>query len=130
MSTDGRGARQLIDGSGAGYPDSNVPEYSLDGSRIVYWSGYETEYGEVWVMAPEGRDLRRLTDTPDPASSDNPTWSPDGRSVVFISNRSQGSQPTAPGSDSNAWLVPASGGEARLLLHGARYCAWAPHGAS
>jgi TolB protein len=128
MRADGSGTRQLIDGSGPGYPDSNVPEYSLDGSRIVYWSGYETEYGEVWVMAADGSGQRRLTDTRAPANSDNPTWSPDGRFVVFISNRSQGNQPTVPGSDSNAWVVAASGGEPRLLLHGARYCAWAALG--
>lgn len=124
VHTDGTGARQLIDGSGAGYPDSNVPEYSRDGSRIVYWSGYEAEYGEVWVMAADGSGRRRITDTPDPANADNPSWSPDGRLVVFISNRSQG--PAAPGSDMSAWVVSVSGGEPRLLLHGARYCAWSP----
>ena len=127
MASDGSGTRQLIDGSGRGYPDSNVPEYSLDGTRITYWSGYESEYGEVWIMAADGSGQRRLTDTPDPESADNPTWSPDGRFVVFISNRAPdaGAQLTPSVS---AWVVPAEGGAPRLLLQNVNYCAWAPAG--
>jgi TolB protein len=115
MSQDGSQVRRLIDGSGDGYPDSNVPEYSPDGGRIAYWSGYEAEYGEVWTMDAEGRSMRRLTDTPDPMSADNPSWSPDGSSLVFISNR-DGSQA--------AWVVAGAGGEPRRVLGGASYCAW------
>ena len=126
MGADGSDPHQLIDGSGPGYPDSNVPEFSLDGSRIVYWSGYEAEYGEVWTMRPDGSDRRRLTDTADPASADNPTWSPDGRLVVFISNRARNDQPRLGSPDVNAWVIPAGGGEPRLLVEGATYCAWAP----
>ena len=61
-----------------------------DGARIVYWSGFETEYGEVWAMDADGPHQRQLTETPDPHSSDNPTWSPDGGSVVFISGNMPG----------------------------------------
>jgi len=124
MASDGSAAHQLIDGSGGGYPDSNVPEYSLDGTGITYWSGYESQYGEVWIMAADGSGQRRLTDTPDPESADNPTWSPDGRFVVFISNRAPaGPQPTT---GVNAWVVAAGGGEPRMLLQNVSYCAWAP----
>ena len=74
----------------------------------------------------DGSDRRRLTDTADPASADNPTWSPDGRLVVFISNRARSDQPRLGSPDVNAWVIPAGGGEPRLLVEGATYCAWAP----
>jgi len=118
IDADGAHASQLIAGSGPAYPDSNVPEYSLDGARIVYWSGFETEYGEVWAMDADGTHQRQLTETPDPHNSDNPTWSPDGGSVVFISNRPGGPR------EMNAWVLDLAGGEPRLLAAGGLYCAW------
>lgn len=120
MNSDGTAPTQLTFAVGDRYPDSNVPEFSRDGTRITFWSGYETEYGEVWVMGPDGGNRRRVTDTAEQRNSDDPTWSPDGKSLIFISNPRGG-----PGVGS-AWLVSAAGGEPQLFASGATYCAWQP----
>ncbi|MCK9927602.1 hypothetical protein MXD62_10535, partial [Frankia sp. Mgl5] len=49
-------------------------------------------------------------------------WSPDGKTICFLSNRSGQSQ---------IWLISADGGEARQLTackHGARNPVWSPDG--
>lgn len=120
MNADGSGATQITAGNAPDSPDSNVPEYSLDGKSIVFWSGYETEYGDIWVMDADGTSPRRITNEPENVNADNPTWSPDGQQVIFISNRPGGTGPV------NAWLVGRSGGTPELLSGNSYYCAWQP----
>jgi len=117
MDADGSNPTQLTDGNGADYPDANVPDWLLDGSGIVFWSGFETQYGEVWIMNPDGTNRRRLTDTLDPRNSDNPHPSPDGRSVLYASNRS---------GSSNVWIVSTDGGQPRLFAASTSWCTWQP----
>ncbi len=120
MDADGGNQRQLTAGNGPEYPDSNVPEFTLDGKRIVFWSGHETEYGNIWVMDADGTNRRRLTNETDGVNADNPTWSPDGEWVIFISNKAGGAGPI------NAWVVGRSGGRTQLLSDRSDYCAWQP----
>lgn len=120
MNSDGSNAIQITTDDDADSPDSNVPEYSLDGRDIVFWSGYETEYGDIWVMDAAGTNRRRITAEPEHVNADNPTWSPDGQWVIFISNRGGGTGPV------NAWLVGRSGGTPRFLSGASDYCAWQP----
>jgi TolB protein len=40
---------------------------------------------EIYVVRPDGKDLRRLTS--DPALDAHPAWSPDGRRIVFATSR-------------------------------------------
>ncbi len=119
MDADGSHQTQITAGNGPNYRDSNVPEWSLDGQRIVFWSGFERQYGEVWVMDADGSNRRQITDTPDPLNSDNPHWSPDGTKILFASNRDQGI-----GVD--VWLVDAAGGEPRLFARNMGWCTWQP----
>lgn len=53
----------------------------------------------------------------------SPRWSPDGRSIAFVSNR---------GGEDQVWILPAAGGEPRLLtgLAAAMPPVWAPDGRS
>jgi len=55
------------------------PEYSPDGSRIVFMVG-----SNIYVMNPDGSGLTRLTSTDQDAF---PTWSPDGTRIAFASHR-------------------------------------------
>ena len=55
-------------------------------------------------MNADGSKVRRLTE--DGSSDYTPRWSPDGKSIAFISTRSGNSQ---------VWIIPVNGGEARQL---------------
>src|SRR5262245_60368790 len=38
---------------------------------------------DIWVMNPDGRGRRDLTNSPDPVDEDSPAFSPTGREIVF-----------------------------------------------
>jgi Tol biopolymer transport system component len=72
---DGTGLRQLTHvakGHAAG-----SPEFAPDGTRIVF-----TIDGQVWVMNADGTGQRQLTRQPGLVNQ-QPSWSPDGRKIVF-----------------------------------------------
>lgn len=119
MNVDGSNPVQLTDGNGPDSPDSNAPEWSIDGSTIVYWSGFESMFGEIWVMAADGSNARRLTETTDPMNSDNPAWSPDGNSIIFDSNRA------GPG-QVDIWIMDADGANLRSVTSGRGKSSWQP----
>jgi len=101
------------------------PTFSPDGKKIAFTVKEDTlEKGksntEVYVMNADGSGIKKLTDNP--AADTKPHWSPDGKSLLFISTRKDGSQ---------AWLVPAEGGEAKQLTSFAMEVDnldWAPGG--
>jgi len=85
------------------------PHVSPDGSRIVYvvrTTDLEANRGrtDLWMISVDGTGTRRLTT--DPSSDSNPRWSPDGRNVYFLSDRSGSSQ---------VWRIAADGGEAEQI---------------
>ena len=68
--------------------------WSPDGTQIVFRSdrgsvGTAPQGGRpdlhLWLVGADGTGLRRLTDGP--GSDGDPSWMPDGRSIVFTSNR-------------------------------------------
>lgn len=94
-----------------------------DGSSIVYSqrtiedNRYRTR---LWRVAYEGGRAEQLTSTA--ASDSRPRFSPDGRRLLFLSDRSGNSQP---------WVLPLKGGEAQRAagLDGDVGAAeWAPDG--
>ena len=59
---------------------------------------------DLWLIKTDGSGLRRLTSHP---SSDNSArWMPDGRSILFLSTRSESSQ---------VWRIAVDGGEAEQV---------------
>ena len=85
MSPDGSRVRQLTSGA----LDNEFPNWSPDGTRIVFNSLRDEPLGEnyeVYSMRAGGGHVTRLTF--EPAAGDYaPAWSPDGRWIVFSSSR-------------------------------------------
>jgi Tol biopolymer transport system component len=72
------------------------PEWSPDGTKISA-SGSSLSGGSccsrnVYVMAADGTNVRRLTDTPSTTEGEDyePTWAPDGSWLAFVSTRGDG----------------------------------------
>src|SRR6266487_4524172 len=86
------------------------PQISPDGKLVAYvlgtvdLSGNKTS-SSIW-LTPAGKqgEPRPLTNTTKKDS--HPRWSPDGRRILFESNRS---------GDNQLWVIDVNGGEARQL---------------
>ncbi len=83
------------------------PQLSPDGGWVVFTrrtTDLEANRGrtDLWVVGTDGKGLRRLTTHP--AGDSNPRWSADGKTVWFLSSRSDSSQ---------IWRIPIDGGEAQ-----------------
>jgi len=75
----------------------NAPEISPDGRQIIFmhWIAASDRY-EVWVMGSDGSNPHRMFDI----TAWDPTWSPDGKQILFASNRSGTNQ---------LWIIGADG---------------------
>ncbi|PYR93837.1 MAG: hypothetical protein DMF84_08505 [Acidobacteria bacterium] len=85
------------------------PDVSPDGTRLVYSSYLGRQWQQLWLLPVDGGYPFPLTygDYDDT----NPRWSPDGRTIAFISNRS---------GNTALWLIDAISGEQRSLQINAR----------
>lgn len=101
------------------------PRLSPDGKWVAYTvttSSLQDNRGisRIWladVATGSGREL-----TQGPGSDRSPRWSPDGRTLAFVSTREGGPQ---------IWVLPAAGGEARkvsALADGVLEFLWRPDG--
>jgi dipeptidyl aminopeptidase/acylaminoacyl peptidase len=104
-------------------------QVSPDGKRVAYcvtgpvMTEDESEYlTQIWLAAADGSGSVQFTRGA--KSSENPRWSPDGRWLAFVSERS---------GKNNIWLIRADGGEAEMLTDvksGIGGFAWSPDGSS
>jgi Tol biopolymer transport system component len=72
IGADGTGERELVADSG----DEDQPEWSPDGSRIVYWSQYD-----LFTILPDGSGKTNISQTSQQESL--PHWSADGGRLSF-----------------------------------------------
>lgn len=109
--------------------DVGEPEFSPDGEFVAYTVtttdvAADKRSSDLWRVRYDGRDRVRLTQTP-AADESRPTWSPDGRTLAFLSDRG------GEDAKSQVWAMPAGGGEARRLTDlpaGVEDYAWSPDG--
>ena len=78
MRPDGTDLLRLTDNSQENYS----PTWSLDGSKIAFWSD---TVGEVYIMDADGSNVVQLTNAP--GKDRYPSWSPDGTKLAFNSQR-------------------------------------------
>ncbi len=119
-------------------PDTLTPEQTLqirqlgdtrvspDGSRVAFVVTEPPTGDErlraIWMIDVATRQVRRLTHSE--GSEFSPRWSPDGRTLAFLSDRDEGTR---------VYLLPMDGGEAAPLTDGqrpVRSFAWSPDGES
>ena len=110
VDADGARATRLTRGARRAY--FNVfPAWSPDGRWIAFASSSSTpENQEIYVVRLDGTGRTRLTRTHGSADrlgdDATPSWSPDGRRIVFASNRT---------GDLQIWVMGADGRGQRLL---------------
>jgi dipeptidyl aminopeptidase/acylaminoacyl peptidase len=89
------------------------PQISPDGKHVVYVVGVpdlekNAIPSSVWIAATDGKsEPRQLTNAPGKKDR-HPRWNPDGKSILFESNRSGGNQ---------LWIIGLGGGEARQITN-------------
>ena len=101
------------------------PQLSPDGKWVAYTVSTPSlqdnrNVARVWVAEVATGKSRQLTGGP--GSDRQPRWSPDGKTLAFISTREGGAQ---------VWLLPIGGGDARKvssLADGASDPIWLPDG--
>jgi len=101
------------------------PQLSPDGKWIAYEVGVvdlaaNKKVSHIWMVSAEGGEPRQLTRGD--GSDTHPRWSPDGKSLAFISAR---------GGNSQVWILSFEGGDPRPLTSlstEADGVTWAAHG--
>jgi dipeptidyl aminopeptidase/acylaminoacyl peptidase len=101
------------------------PQISSDGRMIAYTVTYyskteNSSNSDIWVVPIDGGTPRQITASK--KADFNARWSPDGRSIAFISSRDGLPQ---------VWTISTEGGEARKITDvstGASGVVWAPDG--
>jgi eukaryotic-like serine/threonine-protein kinase len=84
-----------------------MPAFSPDGALIAFFQKSKGPHGDYWVVPSASGQARRLTS--DDSFGGAPAWTPDGRFIVFPSQRA---------GSLTLWKVPAVGGEPEPILVG------------
>jgi serine/threonine protein kinase len=114
----GSKAINLTEDSGS---NDTQPALSPDGEQIAFRSERDGE--GIYVMGTTGELVRRLTDF-----GHDPSWSPDGETILFTSWVGSDHPANAGIEDSQLWSVNVSTGKTTLIREGQLFQPrWSPH---
>ena len=90
-------------------PSCGDPRISPDGKLIAFGlhtsdPRADSEQDHLWIMNADGSGARQLTFGT--SGEWQPRWSPDGKTIFFLTDREDGVQ---------IWTLPLNGGEARRI---------------
>ena len=102
MNADGTNRTRITDCDALGFQHAMEPQWSPDGKRIVFLSGYS----EIYVVDADGSNLWRVVAATETAGNGEPEWNADGTQIVFQSARA---------GQNNIWKVNADGSQLQRL---------------
>jgi Tol biopolymer transport system component len=111
---DGTDVRVLLRGDSQ-YPFPRQPAWSPDGTHLAVVRGTGGIAGELWLVPASGGAPRKLSDESPAVFSQAPVFTPDGRGLVYSSNR---------GGAINIWFRALDGSAPRQLTTGAGPDEW------
>jgi len=76
------------------------PQYSFDGKKIVFESTQQDSICQIWSIMEDGTNLKKITQN----GGEYPSWSPDGKWIVFIK-------------DWDVTIIPSEGGATRKITN-------------
>ena len=104
MRADGTDMRQVTPIS----MDAGHPEWSPDGSRIIFNNDFTQNVGDIFTIRPDGTGVKRLTNvTPLGEADFRPVYSPDGKKIVF--------DQLIPGQPLQVLVMNANGSRAHVI---------------
>ena len=100
------GEKKKITSPNAGYVGDRFPAISPDGKTVAFFRFIGSADCDLYLVSVAGGEPKRMTF--DNAQAGSPVWTPDGRNILFLSDR-DGS------STLGLWRVPATGGAPEIV---------------
>lgn len=98
-------------------------DWSPDGSWLLFTAGSFSHH-DVWIVAADGSDQHPIAASD--ANEYGPVWSPDGRRIAYVSDRSVGTRTVI----SETLLVDVDGSHPTVVGRNIGVGLWAPDGRS
>jgi len=98
------------------------PMLSPDGTKIVYCSGRNTNFAQIYVVKSDGTAAKRLTNTKI-GDACGPAWSRDGKKIAYHAFAQ-----TEPSRNPEIWVMDADGSNPKRLTDHGIDPTWSPDG--
>lgn len=117
---------ELMDADGSSVTPLHVfgtdPMLSPDGTRIVYCSGRDTIYWQIYVVNTDGTAAKRLSNSRN-GDACGPAWSSDGKKIAYHAFAQ-----TEPSRNPEIWVMDADGSNPKRLTDHGIDPTWSPDG--